>query len=240
MKQTLLSTARSALMLCSVFAAAPALAQTDESTEEVPAISIDASVEVVSDYRFRGISLSDFDPAVQPSLTVTHKSGFYANVWGSNITEYAGADVEVDLTVGWSGDIGSGGTSADVYAMYYAYPGGSDVNYAEFGAILSQSIGEASVSAEVSYSPAQQGTGDVDNIYLGLSGELPVKDTPLTLRGSFGYEDGAWGTNKLDWMVGAEFDLGKGFAAGINYVDSYRSQLREGRAGVVANLRFEF
>jgi hypothetical protein len=41
-------------------------------------------------------------------------------------------------------------------------------------------------------------------------------------------------------MVGAEYDLGKGFAAGINYVDSYRSQLREGRAGVVANLRFEF
>jgi uncharacterized protein (TIGR02001 family) len=239
MKQALLSAVRTALLLCSAFAAAPAFAQTEESTEEAPAISIDASVEVVSDYRFRGISLSDFDPAVQPSLTVTHKSGFYANAWGSNITEYGGADVEVDFTLGWSGDIG-GGTSADVYAMYYLYPGASGLHYAEFGAILSQSVGEGSVAAEVSYSPAQQGTGDVDNIYLGLSGELPVKDTPLTLRGSFGYEDGAWGTNKLDWMVGAEFNLGKGFAAGINYVDSYRSQLREGRAGVVANLRFEF
>lgn len=239
MKQTLVSTARTAMLLSSALLAAPAFAQADESTEEAPEISIDASVEVVSDYRFRGISLSDFDPAVQPSLTVTHKSGFYANAWGSNMTEYGGADVEVDLTLGWSGDIG-GGTSADVYAMYYLYPGASGLHYAEFGAILSQSVGEGSVAAEVSYSPAQQGTGGVDNIYLGLSGEMPVKDTPLTLRGSFGYEDGAWGTNKLDWMVGAEYDLGKGFAAGINYVDSYRSQLREGRAGVVANIRFGF
>ena len=57
------------------------------------------------------------------------------------------------------------------------------------------------------------------------------------LLGSF---VGAFGDNKLDWLVGAEYDLGKGFAAGVSYLDSYRSALREGRAGVVANLRFEF
>lgn len=239
MKHTLFSTTRTALLLCSAFVAAPALAQSEESSEAEPAISVDASIEVVSDYRFRGISLSDFDPALQPSLTVSHESGFYANAWGSTIAEYGGADVEVDLTVGWSGDIGEG-TSADVYAMYYLYPSAPGLHYAEFGAILTQSVGESTISAEVSYAPAQEGTFGIDNIYLGLAGEMPVKDTPLTLRGSFGYEDGAWGTNKLDWMVGAEYDLGNGFAAGINYVDSYRSQLREGRAGVVANLRFDF
>lgn len=239
MTRNLRSTTGKMLAAFAALTATPVLAQAEEPSGAEPAISVDASIEVVSDYRFRGISLSDFDPAVQPSLTVTHSSGFYANVWGSNIADYGGANVEVDLSVGWSGDIGKG-TAVDVYAMYYAYPQASGLNYAEFGVSLSQAVGEGSIAAELSYAPAQEGTGSLDNIYLGASGEMPVQGTPLTLRGSFGYEDGAWGTNKLDWMVGAEYDLGKGFAAGINYVDSYRSQLREGRAGVVANLRFEF
>ena len=69
---------------------------------------------------------------------------------------------------------------------------------------------------------------------------MPVKGTPLVLRGSLGYEDGAFGIDKLDWSAGTEYDLGRGWAAGVSYVDSYRSQLREGRAGVVANLRAGF
>lgn len=65
-------------------------------------------------------------------------------------------------------------------------------------------------------------------------------ETPLTLSGSFSYEDGAFGDSTLDWRVGAEYYLGKGFAAGVGYVDSHRSQLREGRARMVANVRFDF
>lgn len=120
------------------------------------------------------------------------------------------------------------------------YPQASGLSYAEFGTSLSQEVGKGSISGEFSYAPAQTGTGDLDNVYLGVSGEMPLGETPLKLRGSIGYEDGAFGSNKLDWLVGAEYDLGKGFAAGVSYVDSYRSQLREGRAGVVGNLRFEF
>lgn len=239
MKNSFFSAARTALMVLGAFSAAPALAQTGDNAEAEPAISVDASIDLVSDYRFRGISLSDFDPAVQPSLTVTHSSGFYANAWGSNIADYGGADVEADFTVGWSGDIGAG-TSADVYAMYYVYPGASGLNYAELGVSLGQEVGNGSIAAEVSYAPSQEGTGNLDNLYLGVSGEMPLGDTPLLLRGSFGYEDGAFGDNKLDWLVGAEYDLGKGFAFGASYVDSYRSSLREGRAGVIANLRFDF
>ena len=52
--------------------------------------SIDLSLGAVSDYRFRGISLSNKDPAFQPSVTVTHKSGAYASVWGSNIADNGG------------------------------------------------------------------------------------------------------------------------------------------------------
>jgi uncharacterized protein (TIGR02001 family) len=239
MTRNLRSTTGKMFAVFAALAATPVLAQAEEQSGEEPAISVDASIEVVSDYRFRGISLSDFDPAVQPSLTVTHSSGFYANAWGSNIADYGGANVEADLTVGWSGAVGEG-TSVDVYAMYYLYPEASGLNYAEFGVFLSQAVGEGSITAELSYAPAQEGTGSLENVYLGVSGEIPLGNTPLLLRGSFGYENGAFGDNKLDWLVGAEYDLGKGFAAGVSYLDSYRSALREGRAGVVANLRFEF
>lgn len=109
---------------------------------------------------------------MQPSLTVTHSSGFYADVWGSNIAESGGAEYEADLSVGWSGDLGKG-TAVDVYAMYYACPQASGLNYAEVGVSLSQAVGEGSIAAELSYAPAQEGT------------------------------------NKLDWMVGAEYDLAK-------------------------------
>lgn len=239
MKQNLFFTAKAALVLISALTAAPALAQASDNAEEEPTISIDGSIEAVSDYRFRGISLADFDPALQPSLTMTHASGFYVNAWGSNTADNGGADIEVDFTIGWSSDMGDG-ISADIYAMHYFYPGASGLNYAEFGASLSKSIGEGSIAAEVSYAPSQQGTGQIDNIYLGVSGDMPVTGTPLLLRGSFGYEDGAFGINKLDWLVGAGYDLGSGWAVGVSYVDSYRSQLREGRAGVVANLRIDF
>ena len=169
MNQSMLSIARTALILFGVLCAGPALAQTGESAEQEALISVDVSIEAVSEYRFRGVSLSEFDPALQPSLTVTHALGFYANAWGSNIADYGGADFEADFTLGWSGDIGEG-TSIDAYAMYYTYPGASRLNYAEFGAILVQAIGDGSIAAEVNYSPPQQGTGDVDNIYLGVRG----------------------------------------------------------------------
>lgn len=227
------------LIAFGALAATPVVAQVKESGDEEPEISVEASLELVSDYRFRGISLSDRDAAVQPSLTVTHNSGLYINAWGSNIADYGGADIEADLTVGWSGEIASQ-TSIDVYAMYYFYPGATGLNYGEIGVSLSQAVGEGSIAAELSYAPAQEGTGRLDNVYLGVSGEMPLKDTPLLLRGSFGYEDGAFGDNKLDWLVGAEYDLGQGFAVGISYVDSYRSATRAGRAGAIANLRFDF
>jgi uncharacterized protein (TIGR02001 family) len=242
MKHRLIHATCAAFLAACAIATAPAYAQdaeVAESAEEQPAFSVDASIELVSDYRFRGISLADFDPAVQPSLTISHASGVYLNAWGSNTADNGGADMEVDFTLGWWGELG-GGTSLDVYAMQYFYPDASDLNYAEFGASLSQEVGSASVSAQVIYAPSQDGTGNLDNIYLGVAGEMPVGETPVTLRGSLGYEDGAFGDDKIDWLVGAEYDLGAGFAAGVSYVDSYRSQIREGRAGALANLRFEF
>ena len=81
---------KSALVAVSLLAfGQPALAH----EEVTPTIDVDLSVTMASDYRFRGVTLSDFDPVIQPDLTVFHESGVYLNVWGSNIADNGGANL---------------------------------------------------------------------------------------------------------------------------------------------------
>lgn len=59
--------------------AAPAFAQ-----DEAPAsaVTVSGSAAITSDYRFRGISQSDENIAVQSGITIAHDSGFYIGTWG--------------------------------------------------------------------------------------------------------------------------------------------------------------
>ena len=45
-----------------------------------------SNIGFVSDYYFRGISQSWHKPAVQGGFDLAHSSGFYAGIWGSNVT----------------------------------------------------------------------------------------------------------------------------------------------------------
>ncbi|WP_288485175.1 TorF family putative porin, partial [uncultured Novosphingobium sp.] len=74
--------------------AAPALAQ----DAEVKPITVSGSVGIVSDYRFRGVSQSDKNLAVQGGITIAHESGFYIGTWGSNLAgwgTFGGANMEL-------------------------------------------------------------------------------------------------------------------------------------------------
>src|SRR5437868_8061362 len=80
--------------------AAPALAQDAQPAQE-PAggdtgFDISATVTGVSDYRFRGVSESGLDPALQGSVDVSYH-GFYAGAWASSISRFAGTHAELDL-----------------------------------------------------------------------------------------------------------------------------------------------
>ncbi len=66
-----------ALMLAA--SATPAFAQ-DAPTAPPPPVTINATAAVVTDYRFRGVSQTDNNAAIQGSITVTHTSGFYVSV----------------------------------------------------------------------------------------------------------------------------------------------------------------
>ena len=94
-----------------------AQAQAAEST-----LSFNAGV--VSDYRYRGISQSRLEPAVQGGFDYADKSGFYVGAWGSSIKWVkdggGNANVEIDLYGGYKGAVG--GAAYDVGFLRYEYP----------------------------------------------------------------------------------------------------------------------
>lgn len=110
----------------SLLAAAGAIAQTAPAAPAAPASSLSFNIGVVSDYRYRGISQSRLQPAVQGGLDYTDKSGFYLGAWASTINwiKDSGASdgsIELDIYGGYKGSLGA--VSYDVGALRYEYLG---------------------------------------------------------------------------------------------------------------------
>ncbi|MFQ5535734.1 MAG: TorF family putative porin [Sphingomonadales bacterium] len=195
----------------------PSFAHADDG--EAP-VSLSANVSLVSDYRFRGISLSDEDIAIQGGLDIASDVGFYAGVWGSSIEQFNGAETEIDLYAGYGRDLA--GITADVSIIAYTYPGGTDTNYFEVAGSLGKSVKGWGVKVGVNYAPSQSNIGNVDNIYVFGDVAVGIKDTPLTLSGHAGFEDGAFGANKIDWLLGATYSLDR-FSFKLEFIGADQS-----------------
>jgi uncharacterized protein (TIGR02001 family) len=85
---------------------------------------------VVSDYRYRGLSQSRLQPAVQGGIDYADKSGFYVGAWGSSIkwiqdtgtqntTAGVKGSMEVDIYGGYKWAVGS--VAYDVGVLRYEY-----------------------------------------------------------------------------------------------------------------------
>lgn len=153
------------------------------------------SASLLSDYRFRGVSYTREKIAIQGNATLAHDSGFYVGTYLSNLADYGGSNVELDLYAGYATQVA--GFGVDVAFYQYIYPGGHNVNYAEVTARLSRTVGPVNLWAEAWYTPDQKNVAS-DNIYLNTGFDLPIARTPLTVRLRGGYEDGFF-TSKLDW-----------------------------------------
>ena len=120
----------SGLVLATVLLA-PALSHAQSAPAPAPAPaatpehSFAYNVGLVTDYRYRGISQSGLNPALQGGVDYTHSSGFYLGAWGSTITWITDAApanrgrLEVDLYGGYKGTAGP--ISYDVGLLQYWY-----------------------------------------------------------------------------------------------------------------------
>ena len=207
--------AASLAALCA--SSAPAFAQDPEWT-------VDGRIGVVSDYRDRGYTLSDEEPAVQGEITLGHASGLYGGVWGSGIAEYGvgpdgdGAEVEVTLYAGWAGEVA--GFEVDVGVWQNLYPDGDGVNYVEFPLEAGRSFGDVAFSLGVIWAPTQTGTGDDENRWIWTRAEYAPPSWPVSLHASLGHEDGGFAPDgKTDWRVGVAAPVGA-VVLGVDWVDS--------------------
>ena len=214
------------MLLAASAMSTPAFAQEEEAPSGP--FSLSGGISVTSDYRFRGVSLSNEKVAVQPTLTLSHESGFYVGVWGSSLPDSPPfGKFELDVYGGFATEIASG-TTVDVGVTWYTYPGSEDggapTDYFEGIGKLSHDIGPVSVTGLVAYAPKQSSLGDDDNIYLNLAAGYGIPNTPVTLTAGVGYTDGSLGLvaadgNYLDWSLGASFAAGPATFS-VQYIDT--------------------
>ncbi len=228
---------RIAAMMTALAALAPAAAYAGEDAEK-PALSIEYNAAIVSDYRFRGISYTNRDPAIQAGFDVTHRSGLFFGTWFSSISDYGGSEVEADIYGGYGGSVAGFEYTAGVYG--YLYPGGKGVNYVELQSTVARTFGPVTTTLTAAYIPSQKNSED--NLYLSADALVAIVGTPLSATASFGRENGAY-DHKYDWSAGLIYKL-DAFDISATYVDSnYGSALEEGhngRAGVVLSVKAVF
>ena len=115
-----------------------ALAQTAPAPAPAPAPAtspITANVTVVSDYRYRGMTQSNYKPAIQGGFDYAHESGFYIGNWNSSIswindsyqsdatvTTKPSAPIEMDFYAGFKKEIIGAGFASDLGILQYYYP----------------------------------------------------------------------------------------------------------------------
>lgn len=215
-----------------------------QAQDKASAVTVTGSVGLTSDYRFRGVSQSDRDMAVQGGITVSHESGLYVGTWASNLAgwgTFGGANMELDLIGGYKASIGNGAT-LDVGLVWYMYPGGAkDTDFAESYAKLSGTTGPLSLTAGMAYAPKQYALANVsaaansrgqkeDNLYLWGDGTMGIAGTPFTAKAHIGHSDGNPGLGPngtsvtptghyWDWSLGVDTTW-RNLTLNLSYVDT--------------------
>jgi uncharacterized protein (TIGR02001 family) len=240
MKKVLMSTAIAAA--CSTPFAV--LAQAAPAKAE-PEFTIAGNAGLFSDYRFRGYSQTDYNPALQGGIDFAHRSGFYAGNWNSNVnsTLYNGASLEMDFYGGYKTTFGDFGL--DVGTIYYYYPGTGA--YGPFEAdnwevYIGGSWGPLSAKYYYSFTDFF----GLNSQALGLPGDIDTKGSQyLDLTGTFDLGSG-WGVvghvgwqkikrgrdigliddSVLDYKIGVTYDIaGSGWIGGLAVIGTSESNL---------------
>jgi uncharacterized protein (TIGR02001 family) len=164
------------------------------AADAAPTPAVTANVALVTNYLYRGISQTGGKPAIQGGFDYAHASGFYAGVWGSNVSwvPASSASLELDTYFGFKNSFATD-FSYDVGFLRYNYPGvypnpiatgfaKADTNEI-YGLIgwkwltlkYSRSLGDTFTVADASGSS-----------YIDLSASYPIADSGVTLGAHYG------------------------------------------------------
>jgi uncharacterized protein (TIGR02001 family) len=203
-----------------------------------------ANIGLVNNYVFRGITQTVEKPALQGGFDYTHVNGFYAGIWGSNVSWIIGsgatgdAGLELDTYAGFKNSFAED-FSYDVGFVRYNYPGTytPPATYAKADTSeIYGAMGYKWISAKYSYALGQFLTvpGASGTSYLEVNASYPVNDTGMTLgahygkqtyKGSFADNLAALGNTATysDYKLGVSKDF-NGYMLGTAYTIPMRAK----------------
>lgn len=241
MRQTHLLTLAAVTLLTAVSNIACA---EDAAVTPVSPNTFTSNINLVSDYRFRGIDQTWGQPALQGGVDYAHTSGIYAGIWGSNVSSnsYAGGNLELDYYAGYNGKINDDfGFTVGGYGYYYP---GANYNKSSQFVYPSQTFDSFEVNAGLSwkwisyklsvsttdYFGANTNTGYTGDtkgtMYHDLSANYPLMDD-LTLGFHVGRTDvkadyvtsnGNISPDYTDYKLGLAKTFSSGWNASVAYV----------------------
>lgn len=205
---------------------------------EVLAQDWDVNIGAVTDYRDRGVSQSDKDPAIQGSIEAWFENGLSFGVWASTIEKApSGGDAEINLYASYSDSLGALGFWT-LGAQFVSFVDGDEAKYGEIYGILGVDYGFATASLNLTYTPDRNDLDAGDNLYTQgrIDAHYPGSGFGLSLTTGFDYYQRF--EDKWDWSVGAFYQWDK-LTFTLDYVDTNKSgALRD--AAVVAGVKFSF
>jgi len=245
----------------SLAVAGSALAQTAPAA---PESTLSFNVGAVSEYRYRGLSQSRLDPALQGGADYADKSGAYIGVWGSSIKwiKDAGgkAQTEVDIYGGYKFTVGDIGY--DLGFLRYEYSGnalGSVTGLANantnelYGAVT---VGPTTVKYSRSTGNLFGTVGSKGSTYLDFSATFDLGDG-YSFVPHLGYQNVKGSSSSLLTYMDYSLTLGKDLGNGLSVTaaligtdaktDAYyytpspsAAHKQLGKAGLVVGLKYAF
>ena len=182
------------------------LAAPQAHAADEPAFTATSNVNLLSQYRFRGIDQTWGRPTLQGGADITLPNGVYAGVWASNVSgnSYPGGSLEIDYYAGYNGKL-SEDLGFTVGAYGYWYPGAN--------------VGKAACPSAAFSAPCSLPSQRFDTLELNagvtwkwLSYKLSVSTGDyFGANTSTGYSRGTSGTLYHDltatWALGGELSL---------------------------------
>ncbi len=233
------------------------LAVTGAAQAQAAESSLSFNVGATTDYRYRGISQSRLQPAVQGGIDYADKSGFYVGAWGSSIkwVKDAGGDtnVELDLYAGYKGAVGD--VAYDVGFLRYQYSGNKLAQVPEYANANTNEIYAAGTVGPVTlkYSHAISNIfsfiDSKNSYYVDLSGTFDMGNG-FSLVPHVGYQSvknsSTWSYTDYSLTLGK--DLGNGLSASAAVVGTDADKALyitpagkfTGKTGVVVGLKYAF